>query len=557
MQQALSSPRMRIRCGIALLLIGVDVISTSLVSYYAKQLANAIAMPWAYTACLSIVLFAFFWILETIVVHVQDIIFFPIINHTIRNLSYRTVKHIHQIPLLEYQKLSLPETMNGIRRISQSARLFIKTTLLTLAPSCLKIGVTAFVLIQITPLGIVFLPFIGLILFLLYKTTQWYTLARARAWQISDQVTLRVHDSLLNTERCRFFQKEEMQAIAKLLDLEKDCWQQTNQRLQCVHIVIGLVLGLILCGTLMAITLMKHHYFSVGDFVFVQSQLMAALIPLRHFSREFRQIAEALVDIEKIMTLLDIPTAENKYLSKKLQASKKRGIYLNEICFAYDEHVIFDKVSLYLEPGSTVGIMGENGSGKSTLFKLMSGLYQPQSGDILIDHLAIQHYQKDKLHKLIHYIPQHYYLFNNSLRNNLCHGILETIPDNDLLRILEKVQLTSLLEQLPHGLDTLLGEMGTILSGGEKQKIAIGRALLLKPKIVLLDETTNALSLKQEQAILGAILEDIPWVILSSHRFSAHTHIDHVFKIKDKQLFPEILTSPLPQKYASQLELHA
>lgn len=537
MQQAFSTRWMRVRCLVAFLLIGIDVTSTSCVSYYSKQIVNALPMPWEYAVWLSIGLFVLFWIVETTVVHVQDIIFFPIINQTIRNLTYQTVEHIHRIPLLDYQTLSIPETINCIRRISQSARLFIKTIVLTLAPSFMKIVVAAFVLAHTSLIAIVFVPFIGLILFLLYKITQWYALARTRAWQISDQVTLRVNDSLLNTERCRFFKKQEMQNIAQYLDLEAACWQKTNQRLHGVHIVIGILLGLTLGGTLIGTMMaIRNHHFSIGDFVFLQAQLMAALIPLRHFSREFRQMAEALVDIRKIVTLLERPPEENKHSGNHPDYFKKQGIYCHKMCFSYDSHIIFNETSLHFELGTKVGIIGDNGSGKSTLLKLISGLYQPQTGYILMNGQAIHQYEKESLHKLMHYIPQHYYLFNSCLRDNLCHGIQNAVSDYHLLAILEKVQLSTLLQQLPQGLDTPLGEMGTKLSGGEKQKIALARALLLKPSILLLDETTNALSIAQEQSILQTLFETIPTIILSSHRPSAHLNMDYVFKIHEKNI---------------------
>ncbi len=538
-QQALSKPWMRVRCVIAFLLIGVDVTSTSLVSYYSKQIVNTLPMQWGSAIWISASLFGIFWILETTVIHVQDIIFFPIINQTTRNMTYHTVEHIHKLPLLDYQKLSIPETINCIRRISQSARLFIKTIVLTLTPAFMKIFVAAWVLSKATLFAIVFVPLIGLALFLLYKITLWYIQARAQAWQISDKVILRINDSLLNTERCRFFKKQEMQNIAEYLDVEAACWQKTNKRLNSVHIVIGLLLGLTLSGTLMGIIVgIRSHHLSIGDFVFLQSQLIAALMPLRHFTREFRQMAEALVDIEKVIKILDMPIEKNT-LKHYGNRSKQSGVHIDKISFQYDTSIIFDQASLHLKPGTKIGIVGENGCGKSTLLKLMSGLYQPQQGHIFIHDQSIHHYKKNDLHKMVHYIPQHYHLFNSSLKDNLCHGITTTASDNDLLEILKKVQLLAFVKQLPHGLDTPVGEMGTKLSGGEKQKIALARAFLLKPTILLLDETTNALSLEHEQIILDLLFESIPSIILSSHRPSAHQKLDQIFKIHDKQLLPQ------------------
>lgn len=165
MREALSTPWMRVRCVIALLLMGVDVASTSLVAYYSKQILNTLALPWSAALWISLSLFGGFWILETVISHIQDITFFPIINQTTRNLTYRIVKHLHQIPLLAYQQLSIPETINGIRRISQSARSFIKTIVITLIPSTLKILVAAFIVAKTSALAMVFLPCMGLLFF--------------------------------------------------------------------------------------------------------------------------------------------------------------------------------------------------------------------------------------------------------------------------------------------------------------------------------------------------------------------------------------------------------
>ncbi len=385
MQQAFSQRGMTVRCTIALLLIGLDVTSSTLVSYYSKQIVEVFSLPWGLILFMSIGLFGIFWILETTISHIQDIIFFPIINQTTRNLTYKTVEHIHKIPLLDYQTLSIPETINCIRRISQSARSFIKTIVLTFVPSFIKIIVAAFLLIKMGFLAFVFVPCLGCILFLLYKTTRWYTQTRARAWKKSDQVILRIHDSLLNTERCRFFQEQELNNIGTYLDIEADCWQKTNQRLHSIHIIIGLLLGLTLTGTLMGIVLpLGGPHPNVGDFVFLKSQLIAALIPLRHFSREFRLVGEALVDIEKVLKLLAIPVASSAASYNTVDLSQSDGIHVHDLCFHYNDTTVFKNAFLNIKPGQKIGLIGENGSGKSTLLRLMIGLYQPQKGSIFI-----------------------------------------------------------------------------------------------------------------------------------------------------------------------------
>lgn len=324
-----------------------------------------------------------------------------------------------------------------------------------------------------------------------------------------------------------------METIAKSLDVEAACWQRTNRRLHTVHILMGILLGLTLTGTLGLIILAMRSpsAFRLGDFIFVQAQLIAVLIPFKHFAREFRQIAEGLVDIQKVIHLLEIPLEHPKMPYKASSTQGSACIEVQHLSFSYETRRIFEKISLQIPIGSKVGIVGKNGAGKSTLLKLISGLYAPQKGRVSIYGHAIDRHKKENFQKIIHYIPQHHRLFNTSLRVNLCQGLQEDFDDHALWAALEQVQLLRLLEQLPEGLDTPLGEMGTKLSGGEQQKIALARALLMKPSILLLDETTNALSLKDEQSILETLFHAIPTVILSSHRSSVHTRLETLFQI--------------------------
>lgn len=527
-QSPLNQRTMKLRCLGAVLLIVVDILSTLLVAYYSKKVVDSFVLSWVNGIWISTSLLGFFWILETSTLHLQDIIFFPIINQTIRNLSYKTVDHIHQISLLEYEQLSISEIINCIRRISQSARSFIKIILLILIPSTLKIMIAVSTAIHHHLFCLILVPLLSVAFFILYKGTLWYSQTRSKAWEVSDQVIRRLNDSLLNSEACRFFKDQEMQHIDGLLDDEAACWQKTNIRLHGLHLLIGALLGFSLLAALVSVISAIHHgTLSMGDFIFLKSQLLAAFLPFRNFSREFRQISESLVDVRRILELLEIPSLKKEGI--RIMHGEKPGIDLKNMSFAYPQGPrVFNQVSLRVPLGLKTGIIGPNGSGKSTLLKIMSGLYQPTQGEIYIQ--APGYSVSIPNHLLIHYIPQHYRLFNLSLRENMTLGI-GFVADPVLKRVLEEVKLDTLLEQLPQGLDSIVGEMGTKLSGGEKQKIALARALLVKPFILLLDETTNALSIEHESQILDCLFDKIPTIILSSHRSSTHKKLDQILTI--------------------------
>lgn len=508
----------------AVLFILVDVLAVSLVPYCAKSVVDDLSINIYHTAWIAMGLLGLFWILEKTVTHIQDIIFFPVINKVIRNLSYKVVHHIHSISLPDYQKLSIPEVINCTRRISMSARSFMKICFLLIVPTLLKLIVAVTIVIKTNLFGLILLPALFVAFYLLYRGTRWYIKARGDAWQISDLVTSRINDSILNTKIIRQHSTFEMQAVGELLNTEAKSWQKANTRLHTIHVLIGALLGITITGILASsILAIQAGTLTVGDFVLLKGQLMLAFLPLRTFSTEFRQCAESLVDIRKIIQILDIPTEQNVFLQSS--NAQPNSISLKNISFSHDTpKPVFDHLSLRINSGEKVAIVGESGSGKSTLINLIASLYKPAEGNIDV------HQNKSFC------IPQDFRLFNTTLRENITYGLLD-ISDFTILEIAKKTGLMALINQMPNGLDTLVGEMGIKLSGGEKQKVGLARALLLKPSILLLDETTSSLSVETEAAILSIIFSEIPTVILTSHRTALLQKVDRVIKIQNGKLY--------------------
>jgi len=524
----LTSASARTRCSLAVLLILVDVAVASLVPYCAKFIVDTLSTNILNTVWMAILLLGVFWILEKTLNHIQEIIFFPVINTTIRNLNYKVVHHIHQISLPHYQKLSMPEVINCARRISFSARAFIKIVFLMIIPTAFKLMIATLVSIKIGLFGFGLLPITLLALFILYKGTQWYVAARESAWQVTDQVTMRINDSILNTKLVRPFEQYEMEAVGKLLDTEAHLWQTTNTRLHTIYVCIGILLGITMTGILAAAVLgIQKGALTVGDFVLLKGQLIAAFLPLRNFSTEFRQLAESMVDIKKMIQIFDTPLETPPAFSARTPRNTQepaQGIFLKNIFFSHEMHpLLLKNLSLQIPFGEKVALIGESGSGKSALINLMAGLYKPAQGTI------------DLGGQTLHCIPQDFRLFNMSLRENITYG-LSNISEDALLNSIEQIGLRDLIHQMPKGLDTLVGEMGINLSGGEKQKVALARALLLKPDILLLDETTSSLTIESEKLVLNVLFSAIPTVILASHRTSMLQHMDRVIKIQHGKL---------------------
>jgi ABC-type multidrug transport system fused ATPase/permease subunit len=538
----------RKRIGFSAGLILLDVIAASVIPYFSKLIVDSLANNIAGNIVVLVLLLGFFWILEKTLSHLQDIIFFPVINSAIRDLNRDVIRHIHHLSMPDYQKLSIPEIINCTRRISISARSFIKIFFLLMIPTSIKLIIATSVTIKLGLFGLALLPAILLAGIILYKGTQWYAAAREAAWQMSDKVISRVNDSILNSKITRFSYPYEIGQVSALLNTEASFWYKTNTRLHTIHVLISVLLGVAITGILLSVVFaIQNHTLTIGDFVFIKGQLLAAFLPLKILAVEFRQLVESIIDIKKIIQLFEMPLEKTFSTLPPLITTSKSSIVLKNVCFSHSpENLVFNQLSLQIEAGTKLGIIGESGSGKSSLINLIASLYKPSAGNIFIKGQNINTFSKEQLHQLIHLIPQDLRLFNMSLRENILYGINPaTVSESRLLKIAEQVRLLDLLNKLPNGLDTLVGEMGANLSGGEKQKVVLARALLIKPEILLLDETTHSLDIECEKVILNTLFLTIPTVIIVSHKASTLNHLNKIIKIQEGKLYEIDISSSL------------
>lgn len=534
----------RKRCLVTLALILIDIAAVGFIPFLSKSVIDSLSLNPTLSICFTVILLGFFWTLEKTLSYLQDLVFFPVVNNTIQALYRKVIHHIHHIPLSHYQTLSLPEIISAIKRIGLSARSFIKITFLMIIPTVLKLMIAAFVVLKLGFMGLVFLASCCLSLIIFYKGTQWYTRSREETWQVTDTVTMRMNDSLLNTKLARFNESYEMAEIDLLLNREAALWYQTNTRQQIIHMAIGIVFGvtmtLLLYQSVLAI---QQNRLTIGDFVMIKAQLIAAFLPLKNLSLEFRQLMESLVDIKKIIRLLESPIeqslsspnhAPQNFIFKLSRSSK--DIEVHALAFSHvKDKALFKNVSFQVKKGEKIAITGGSGCGKSTLAGLLAALYKPHQGSILIQGQDITSLSKKELGSLIHFVPQDHRLFNESLRYNLIYGC-PSISEQTLQAVIEQTGLDELVSKLQQGLNSPVGEMGTRLSGGEKQRIALARALLLKPSILILDETTHSLTAEAESRILTALFNHIPTVILISHRGSTLNHVDRIVRLQKNGL---------------------
>jgi subfamily B ATP-binding cassette protein MsbA len=294
-----------------------------------------------------------------------------------------------------------------------------------------------------------------------------------------------------------------------------------------VALAIAIIVSMALVQTRSGVT-------TVGSFVSFITAMLMLLSPIRHLSEVNAQIQRALVSARVVFEFLD---QEKELNGGHLLASGLQGAFdFVDVTLSYrqDRVAALKGISFSIRPGSTVAFVGPSGGGKSSIVNLMTRLYEPTSGSVLLDRQPIQNYTLSSLRNSIAVVSQDTILFNDSIRNNVAYGD-DSSEDGRIIRALNDAGLAEFFSSLPNGLDTPLGDRGAMLSGGQRQRIAIARAFFKNAPILILDEPTSALDQISERALQDAIqrLSKDRTVIFITHRISTIENADCIYYIED------------------------
>ncbi|MEO0673212.1 MAG: ATP-binding cassette domain-containing protein, partial [Pseudomonadota bacterium] len=252
----------------------------------------------------------------------------------------------------------------------------------------------------------------------------------------------------------------------------------------------------------------------------------------------YREIRQGLVDLETMFALLDsAPEIEDKPGATPLDV-RRGAIAFNDVAFAYDpERRILKRLSFDVPAGAMVAIVGPSGAGKSTISRILFRFYDIEAGSVTIDGQDIRDVTQDSVRAAIGVVPQDTVLFNDTIRYNIRYGRPDA-SDADVEAAAKLAQIDTFIRQLPQGYDTMVGERGLKLSGGEKQRVAIARTILKAPPILILDEATSALDSHTEREIQDA-LDDVAkdrTTLVIAHRLSTIVHADKILVMEAGEL---------------------
>jgi len=294
----------------------------------------------------------------------------------------------------------------------------------------------------------------------------------------------------------------------------------------------GIVLVL-LCGGIFVM----HNTLTLGEFVAFMAYILILIHPMIDIANFFVIKKRAEVQIKRIEEINDFPPDVKE--TGKITEFKFNCITTENLVFAYNENqkAVLNNINVKIPNGKKIGLAGTVGSGKSTLLKLLMRLAEPKDGKINLNGYAIRDLGLAKFRGLFSYVPQEPSLFSDTIYNNIVFG--NKIDKNTLERIVEICQLREFIKNCPRGFEEVIGERGLKLSGGEKQRIAIARALIKDAKILILDDATTNLDAETEKKLIQKIAEITETIIIVSHRLSILSVCDYVYVLDNGKIVEE------------------
>ena len=336
-------------------------------------------------------------------------------------------------------------------------------------------------------------------------------------------------------------EKEHFGSLSNRLEgLEYSIDKKRNLLIPAQEIII--LLGILFLISAMAFMFVKEKSGSIGNFMvffYILKKSQSIIGALGNIRASFAVVSGPISEISKILD------DNNKFFieeGKKEFPGLKREIRFNHLSFSYKKEIeVIKDIMFCIEKGKMIAIVGPTGAGKTTLINLILRFYDSPSSSILVDDVDIREFSLRSLRANMALVSQDVLLFNDSLRNNITYGLNEPIAEERLNEVVRQARLSDFIITLPEGLETNIGDRGIKLSGGEKQRVSIARALLKGASILILDEATSSLDTKTEKLIQEAINEAVKnkTVIVIAHRLSTIQHADRVIVIENGRLVEE------------------
>ena len=473
----------------------------------------------------------------------RELVFAKATEGAARTISLGVFRHLHAMSLRFHLERQTGGMTRDIERGTRAVHSLVSYSLYSIIPTLIEVSLVLTLLAVKFDMWFAWITVIALVVYISFTITmtEWRTQFRKRMNEMDSKAHTRAIDSLLNYETVKYFNNEEFEARRYDENLER--YRRAALTSQRTLSILNAGQQLIIASGLVAMLWRATQgvvdgRMTLGDLVMVNAFMIQIYIPLNFLGAIYRELKQNLVDLEKMFTLMErnqeIADAPNAHPLSLPRGALDASVRFTDVTFAYEPNrTILHHISFDIPAGKTVAVVGPSGSGKSTLARLLYRFYDVQEGGVYVAEQEIKTLTQASLRAAIGIVPQDTVLFNDTVEYNIAYGRPGSSLE-DVKAAARAAHIDDFIGSTPAGYDTMVGERGLKLSGGEKQRVAIARTLLKNPPILIFDEATSALDSANErgiQAELQRVAQNKTTLVIA-HRLS--TVVDaHMILVMD------------------------
>ena len=510
-----------------------------------KELVDALALPLGDPRALAVVplglllAYGLLRLSTSLFTELRELVFAKATQGAARTIALQTFEHLHALSLRFHLERQTGGMTRDIERGVRGIESLISYSLYSIVPTLIE------VLMVLTILAVKFDPWfawitlsaLGVYILFTVSVTEWRTQFRREANEFDSAAHTRAIDSLLNYETVKYFNNEAFEA--RRYDESLDRLRKARLKSQTTLSVLNTGQQLIIAVGLVAMLWRATEgvvsgHMTLGDLVMINAFMIQLYIPLNFLGVLYREIKQSLTDLDKMFTLMErereVADAPNATALAYDPSSAAVDVRFDHVSFGYDAgRLLLHDISFYIPAGQTVAVVGPSGAGKSTLARLLYRFYDVSGGSIAMAGQDIRKVTQASLRQAIGIVPQDTVLFNDTVAYNIAYGRPGRSPQ-EVQEAARAAHIHDFINATPKGYETMVGERGLKLSGGEKQRVAIARTLLKNPPVMIFDEATSALDSANERAIqaeLEAIAHNKTTLVIA-HRLSTVVHAHEI-----------------------------